>query len=102
MVSGGRLKASVNAVLILSTMVALVASLLPVTSSAAATSATLSQCTNGAVGPPLVLEQCAGASGGGSVSIPNRQANAAGYPDWVSGNSNRSKSHSRQGHFIPH
>src|SRR5260370_41328771 len=100
MVSGGRLRASVNAFLILSTMVALVASLLPVTSSAAATSATLSQCTNGAVGPPVVLEQWAGASGGGSVAILNGQANKAGFANWVSGNSNGTKSHWREGEFI--
>ncbi|HVS41783.1 MAG TPA: hypothetical protein VMU20_05885, partial [Candidatus Dormibacteraeota bacterium] len=63
-------------------------------------SASLSQCTNGAVGPPLTLEQCAGANGGGSVSILNGQPNSGGYANWVSGNSNGSKSHWREGEFI--
>src|SRR5215469_1134182 len=67
---------------------------------AASTAATLSQCTNGAVGPPLVIEQCAGASGGGSVSILNGQSASKGYANWVSGNSNGSKSHWREGDFI--
>jgi hypothetical protein len=60
----------------------------------------LSQCTNGAVGNPITLEQCAGASGGGSVSILNGQANSKGYANWVNGNSNGSKSHWKEGDFI--
>jgi uncharacterized repeat protein (TIGR01451 family) len=63
-------------------------------------SASLSQCTNGAVGPPLALEQCAGAGGSSSVAILNGQPNTSGYTNWVSGNSNGSKSHWRENEFI--
>ncbi|HEV2216163.1 MAG TPA: hypothetical protein VGV88_01200 [Candidatus Dormibacteraeota bacterium] len=97
MVSVRRLRASVHAVLVLSTVVALVASLLPVTGSAAATSANLSQCTNGTVGPPISPEQCAGSS---TAAILNGSASASGVKNWVNGNSNGSKSHWRESDFI--
>lgn len=61
------------------------------------TSANIDQCTNGAVGPPIVKEQCAGSS---LAAVLNGAPNAAGYKNWVNGDSNGGKSHWREGDFI--
>src|SRR5215472_18765334 len=59
--------------------------------SAATAAVSLSQCTNGGVGPPLVLSPCLNGTLGGTS-----------YSDWVNGNSNSSKSHWKEGQFIPY
>ena len=100
MVSLRRARAGLHVVFVMTTVFAMMAALLPTTSSAASASATLSQCTNGMVSP-LTLEQCAGATGGGSVSILNGTP-GSGYSNWVSGNSQGSKSHWRENEFIPY
>ena len=82
-------RAHLHVVLVSLSVLALVASLIPITSSAAGAAANLDQCVNGAVGPPIVLEPCL-----------NGTLNTTKYANWVNGDSNGSKSHCREGDYV--
>ena len=82
-------RAHLHVVLVSLSVLALVASLIPITSSAAGAAANLDQCVNGAVGPPIVLEPCL-----------NGTLNTIKYANWVNGDSNGSKSHWREGDYV--
>src|SRR5260370_23552504 len=68
---------------------ALVVSLIPITTSAAGAAAKLDQCTNGGVG--ATPEPCL-----------NGTLSPTSFSNWVNGDSNASKSHWRESEFIPY
>lgn len=74
-----------------------------VPAAAASGSATIDQCTNGGLSP-LTPEPCVGSNAAAvSATIAGiNGGNSASYKNWVNGNANSSKSHWREGEFIPY
>ncbi len=83
-------RAHLRVVLVSLSVMALVVALLPISSSAAGPAATVDQCVNGAVGNPPTLEPCLN----GTL--------VTSFSNWVNGDANASKSHWREGEFIPY